>query len=99
VIHHGVLVRRARAPYDGFTLPPFFERSRMRKSFIMVIMFVLAVLLLLPLFRPQESAAAISEAPRAALADDAPPSLPSVAPPFDNTPITPVESAGAPMHE
>jgi len=70
------------------------------KSIAMIILFGLAIVLLVQVFRPQGAAAASSPVPAMPPAFGSPGTeLPGINAPFDETPITPVESAGAPMHD
>lgn len=72
----------------------------MTRTLITIILTIFAAVLLIQAFHPHSATAAnqptVDAAPVSASLEA---TLPSVQPPFDMTPITPVESAGAPMYE
>ena len=71
----------------------------MVKSLFTVLLFALAVTLLFEVFRPSGAEAMIPPAVEDTLTGASPAlELPGTQAPFDATPITPVETTGAPMY-
>ncbi|MGJ0223516.1 hypothetical protein ACQUZK_08960 [Streptococcus pyogenes] len=71
----------------------------MVKSLFTILLFALAVTLLFEVFRPRGAEAMIPPSVEDKLSGVAPLlQLPDIQGPFDATPITPVESTGAPMY-
>ena len=84
----------------AFIRPTVHEVCAMTKSFVTLVFLVLLAALLFGSLRPRGAEAMIQPT----VVDAQPqhvlvPSLPHIRGPFDTTPITPVESAGAPMYE